>query len=151
MQNGILEIRLAIPTDREGVRNCVRSAYEHYRGKIVDLPPVDQGIEDEINRHRVWVAVVGGEIVACIFLVTKTNYIKVANLAVDPNYQGKGLARKMIRVAEEQALAANKPEMSLVTHAKMPENVKLYEHLGWEVVSRVENRIAMKKVLVPMQ
>ena len=145
MQDRALEIRRAVPTDCEEVRICIRKAYQHYKGKIVDLPPVDQGVEDEIERQGVWVAVADSQIVACIFLVTKPDYIKVANLAVDPDHQGKGLARKMIRVAEERALSASTPEMRLVTHAQMPENIRLYEHLGWEVVGLESNSVSMKR------
>jgi ribosomal protein S18 acetylase RimI-like enzyme len=61
----------------------------------------------------------------------------ISSLAIDPEYQGQGFARK----AMEQLLAelAHVPLVWLVTH---PDNVKalqLYESLGFAITGRKEN------------
>ena len=73
--------------------------------------------------------------------------MKLANLAVHPNHGGKGIGRKLTELSELEAKRQGYDEMRLNTHIAMPENVQLYEHLGWEEVSRSSNTVSMRKLL----
>ena len=57
------------------------------------------------------------------------------------------MGRKLIELAEAEARRQGVDEMRLNTHVDMPENVRLYEHLGWVEVSRSTNTVSMTKHL----
>jgi GNAT superfamily N-acetyltransferase len=64
---------------------------------------------------------------------------------VHPDHAGKGLGRAMVELAESEAAAQGYAELRLNTHVDMPENVRLYAHLGWRESGREGNRVAMMK------
>lgn len=56
----------------------------------------------------------------------------VAEIDVDPKYQGRGVGRALLGWAEEQARAQGVTQMSLTTHANNPAR-RLYERQGYHV------------------
>jgi len=140
-------IRSAILADADALASCINAAYTKYEQRISDMPPVSDGIAKEITNNQVWVAVKGSEIIGGLFLVPRGKFMKISNLAVHPNYSGKGLGRKLMELAEGEARRQGYIEMRLNTHAAIPENVRLYEHLGWAEVSRNGNTVSMRKYL----
>ena len=140
-------IRAASLADAEALASCIDAAYAKYAIRISDMPPVSDGIAEEITNNQVWVVVEDGEIIAGLFLVPKDGFMKLANLAVHPNHGGKGIGRKLIKLSESEARRQRYDEMRLNTHVDMPENVQLYQHLGWIEISRRENTVSMTKRL----
>ena len=109
------------------------------------MPMVSDGCAEDIAINQVWVAVQGDEVIAGLVLIAGDAFMKLANLAVHPDYGGKGLGRKLIELSEREAKRQGYAEMRLNTHVEMPENVRLYEQLGWAEVSRSDNTVSMKK------
>ncbi|USG60324.1 GNAT family N-acetyltransferase [Sneathiella marina] len=140
-------IREAQLADAEALAKCIDAAYAKYADRISDLPPVSEGCAEEITNNQVWVAVDAGTIVAGLVLIPKTAFMKVANLAVHPDYGGKGLGGKLMDISEREALRQGFKEMRLSTHCQMPENIQLYTHLGWQEISRAGNTISMRKFI----
>lgn len=134
-------------TDADALASCIDAAYAKYKRHVPDLPPVSEGIADDIANHVVWVAVEAGNVVAGLFLVPQDQCMKLANLAVDPLHGGKGIGRKLMAIAEREATRLGYREMRLNTHVAMPENVSLYEHWGWEEFARQGNTVSMRKTL----
>lgn len=140
-------IREAVSSDAEPLAACIRSAYAPYTDRISDLPDVADGLDHAITNDQVWVAVERGVVVAGLVLVARDGAMKLANVAVHPDHGGKGLGRTLIDLAEREARRQGFEEMRLNTHVAMPENVRLYTHLGWEEVSRSGNTVSMRKFL----
>ncbi|GHB33633.1 hypothetical protein GCM10007094_23010 [Pseudovibrio japonicus] len=140
-------IRKAQLADADAIAVCIEAAYAHYAKILSDLPPVSEGCADEIGKDRVWVAVDNNEILGCLFLVPQAVEMKLANLAVHPDHQGKGLGRELITFAQNEARKQGFHAMTLNTHAAMPKNLQLYTRLEWEEVSRKANTISMRKIL----
>ena len=140
-------IRPAQAGDAAGLAACFEAAYARYAAQIPDLPAVSEGCAEDIRDNQVWVALLGGEIIAGLVLVAGDEFMKLANLAVRPDYCGKGLGRELMRISEGEASKQGFAEMRLNTHVKMPENVRLYQHLGWVVLSRSGNTVCMRKGL----
>ena len=111
------------------------------------MPLVSSGIAEEITQNQVWVVTEDDEIIAGLFLIPKDGFMKLANLAVRPSHGDKGIGRKLTELSESEARRQGYNEMRLNTHVAMPENVQLYEHLGWEEVSRSDNTVSMRKYL----
>lgn len=127
--------------------SCIDAAYAPLVVRIPDLPPVSAGLAEEIAENEVWVATDGGTIIGALFLVAREGYMKLANLAVHPSHGRKGLGRALIELSEARARVHGYSEMRLNTHAAMPENISLYEHLGWQEFARDGNTVSMKKSL----
>lgn len=143
------QLRRAEVDDATALAGCIEAAYSAYSSRIPDLPAVTEGIADDIANHRVWVAERGRKIVGGIILIPKDDYLLLANVAVHPASSGLGLGRALMERAEAECLELGKSELRLSTHVRMPENVRLYAHLGWEETSWVGNKVLMKKVLSP--
>lgn len=142
-----ISIRRADISDAPSLASCIDAAYAQYAGRIKDLPPVSEGCAEDISGNQVWVAVDGDEIVGGLVMVLRVNHIKLANLAVRPDHAGRGIGKKLIELAEHEALRRGFAEMRLNTHAGMTENIALYGHLGWEEIARDGNTVAMRKCL----
>ncbi len=127
----------------------MKRAYAEAASQINDLPDVSAGLDTEIADNCVWVALANDRIVGGLVLVIRAGYAILANIAVDPSERGTGLARDMITLAEEKCRALHIPTLKLSTHIKMPQNVKLYEHIGWRETLRAGNKVFMEKQLTP--
>ena len=144
----ILRIRIANITDADALASCIDAAYAQYANRISDLPAVSEGCADDIVNNQVWVAVIGAKIIGGLVLVRRNKAIKLANVAIHPDYSGQGLGQKLVALAEYKAKEQGFSEISLNTHALMPENVQFYRRLGWEETSKKGNTVSMRKRLV---
>ncbi|WP_439154268.1 GNAT family N-acetyltransferase [Yoonia sp.] len=140
-------IRHAQAKDALALASCIDAAYAQYAGRISDLPPVSDGCAEDIAINQVWVAALDDKVIAGLVLVADEGFMKLANLAVHPDHGGTGLGRKLAEFAEREAVRQGFNEMRLNTHVDMPENVRLYQHLGWAEVARSGSTVSMKKHL----
>lgn len=140
-------IRRAKPRDATALADCIDAAYSIYASSIADLPAVSEGIAEEIENNVVWVAELDNKLVGGMVLVVQRDCLVLANLAVDPAATGTGLGRAFIEIAEAEALKLGRENLCLSTHIDMPENVSLYEHLGWHEAGRSERKVHMEKSL----
>lgn len=140
-------LRKANLQDVPGIVDCIDAAYNRYRDVIADLPPVSEGIEEDIQDNQVWVVETDGQLAGVLVLVVPDDagFIKLANVAVHPNHGGKGLGRLLI----DQAISASRElgfgEIRLNTHTSMADNIGLYEHLGWQEIGRSETTVSMSR------
>lgn len=140
-------LRRAEPADATGLASCLDAAYARYENRISDLPPMSEDCTGEIARNQVWLAVLEDQIVGALVLATDDGYLKLANLAVRPEYNGKGIGRALIALSESEAAKQGFGERRLNTHVAMPENVRLYSRLGWREISTEGNTVMMVKDL----
>jgi len=140
-------IRKAAAQDADGLAQCFEAAYADHAEHLPDLPPMTGGWLEDIIRHHVWVAEIETEIIAGLVLCPDENFLKLVNIVVDPRHRGTGLGRALMDLAETEAQMQGYREMRLNTHVGMPENVRLYQHLGWEEVNRNNNTVSMRKRL----
>jgi len=123
-------IRPAQPRDAIALASCIDAAHAHYADRISDMPSVSEECAENTTNHKVWVALQRNEVIAGLVLVPGDGFMKLANLAVHPNYDGKGLGRKRITLSEREVRQQGFGEMRLNTHVDMPEYAELYQHLG---------------------
>lgn len=141
------KIRPARDQDADTLIKCIDAAYSVYKDSIRDLPAVSEGVADDISTHRVWVGEMNHSVVGGLVLILQEKFAVLANVAVDPTFSGKGLGRGLIERAEEECRKLNLPEIRLSTHVGMPENVRLYEYLGWRETGRSGSKVHMTKQL----
>jgi GNAT superfamily N-acetyltransferase len=140
-------IRRANVRDSGGFSECIDAAYSVYASRIVDLPAVSEGISDDIEKDRVWIAEIGPKIVGGIVLIPEDDFLLLANVAVRPECSGLGLGRALMGLAEAECRKLGLNELRLRTHVSIPENVSLYEHLGWQETGKSGTKVHMRKTL----
>ena len=140
-------IREATPEDSDNLKNCMESAYATYQGRMsgVRLPPMDVNYLSEIKNYPTWVVESEGSILGGLIMVFENDQASIANIAVNPKFQGQGIGGELMRFAESKAREKNFSELQLATHVLLDENISLYRHLGWEETGRNETRVFMKK------
>ncbi|QDG78659.1 GNAT family N-acetyltransferase [Labrenzia sp. PHM005] len=140
-------IRRANLQDANAIKQCIDRAYSPVKERLNDLPDVSAGVEKEISEKVVFVAENNTSLAGCVILALQGNHAHLVNIAVDPEYHGRGIARLLIHTAEELARRDGASEFRLATHVGMPENVALYTHLGWSETERKGNKVLMTKRL----
>lgn len=156
-----LEIRKATPGDALAIWMVTRLAYAPYRGKIkpefTALRVTVATIRREIrSRSRVYgVAVYDGRIVGTIRYRRWKRHLGLSRLAVLPDYQGRGIGKRLVAWAEEQARRLGVPEVRGEVRAALPHLYDYYCALGFESFARRSGRgyrnylIAMRKRVAP--
>jgi GNAT superfamily N-acetyltransferase len=137
----------AVPADAGTIKNCIAAAYSKARETIGDLPDVTAGISQEIAENQVVLAWTEGGLGGVIIYAETNGALKVINLAVSPDTQGKGIAGKLLERAEDAASQAGCAHMELRTHRLMHETRAIYAHLGWRETEVTGNSVAMVKTL----
>lgn len=143
----MVRIERARPDDAIVLAACIDAAYAKYRAQGMNLPPVSDGVADDIQHNHVWVARLDGRVCGGLILVLDSAKAYLRNVAVLPEYGGQGIARRLIETAVRAARKAGCQVMCLTTHRGMPDNVALYRHLGWDVVGSEGDRVFMEQDL----
>ncbi len=98
--------------------------------------PMDADYAAAIARDLVWVAEVGTQLAGFVVLVDQPTVTLLENVAVDPDWQGRGIGQLLIALGEEHARSTGKHAVQLYTNAAMRENRRLYGRLGYAEVGR---------------
>lgn len=147
---GEIVIRQAVTGDAPNLQSCMHSAYAAYNDRMsgTRLPPLELDYAAEIENYPTWVAVLDNQLVGGVTLVFEADSASIANIAVSPSVQGRGLGRSLLEFAERKAKEKGYTELRLATHVRLTENVEIYRHLGWAEFNRDETRVFMKKIVV---
>lgn len=137
-------IREAELTDADGLTACIIAAYAPFRA--LGLPPVEEGIADDIIRHHVWVAEDRKDILGGV-VVMLDGAAHVANLAVDPQFGGLGIGRLLLEQACAVAKVEGFDEIELATHRGMTGTQVFYRRLGWEMTGRDGDKVYFNRQL----
>ena len=145
-------IRLAMASDGSAVSKCINEAYSKYIDRLGKKPaPMLADYSELIARQIVYVIGSELEMRAVMVLFREDNHMHLGNLAVDPDYQRRGLGLAMMRFAEELAISNGLREIRLFTNVLMTENLDYYSKIGYfEYDRRTEDgydRVFMKKKL----
>jgi GNAT superfamily N-acetyltransferase len=131
-------IRSATAADVVAIREVTRAAYAKWIPVIGREPlPMNADYEQAVAKHRFDLLFFAGELAALIETELRSDHLWIENIAVRPDYQGKGLGRHLMAVAEDRALAAGMGEARLLTNQAFAANVALYQRVGY-VIDRVE-------------
>ena len=125
-------LRAARPADAPEVAALVHDAYTCYLERLGGPPgPMTEDYADVIARRIVTVAESGKAIAGVLVLGEYDEGFLVENVAVHPDHQGAGLGRRLLELAEREALTRGFDSIHLYTHRLMSENRALYARLGY--------------------
>lgn len=124
----------ATSADVVAVRDLVHSAYAKWVPCLGREPkPMMADYDGAVLNHVVDVLRLDAKLAALIEMKPEVDHLLVVNVAVSPEYQGRGLGRALLMHAEEFALSLGLKELRLYTSIHLTENVKLYERVGYNV------------------
>lgn len=130
----------------------VTAAYGHYVERIGRRPaPMNDDYEAILREHDVRVLVDGERVVGVLVLIPEGEGLLLDNVAVHPDYQGRGWGRRLLALAEEEARRGGATFIWLYTNEKMTEDLALYTSLDYVEVERRTvqgyRRVHMRKEL----
>lgn len=145
-------IRRAVAADLANVRTIVDAAYRPYVARIGKRPaPMDEDYSALNERGDVFVAEEAGAVVGLAVLLDDQDALLLDNVAVAPDCHGRGLGRRLVAFAEDEARRRSKRLVRLYTNEAMVENAALYARLGFVETHRATQngfrRIFMEKTL----
>ncbi len=139
-----MKIRRATPEDVAQLTAVIEVAYAPFQA--LGLPPVTEGIGDDIRDHNVWVADICGRVQGGIVLVLN-GQAHIANLAVHPDASGHGVGQALITTACDASAAAGHFTIQLATHVEMTTTQAFYRRRGWHETGREANKVYFQKQL----
>ena len=143
-------LRLAAASDVMAIEDIVCDAYAPYVARLGRAPaPMRDDYDARVRRGEAWVLEETGTIVGLVVLQPAADYLLIDNVAVAPICQRRGLGRRLLSFAEDEARRCGFAELRLYTNEMMHENIALYGHCGWIEYARGEQagyrRVFMRK------
>ena len=137
------ELRIVVSPQRfsdwPGLLALLRSAYAYMDSRI--NPPsslLRMGVDELEQKARDEVLILALEhqrLVGCAFACLREDCVYVAKLAVDADVRGRGVARKIMQVAETLARTNARPFVELETRIELIENHETFVALGFSKVA----------------
>ncbi len=132
-----ISIRPATPADAEPAAALTEAAYRRYVPDLGRKPqPMTADYSRLIAEHGVWVLRVGDLIAGLLVLIDEPAALLIYSVAVAPDFQGRGLGRRLVAWAETQARAAGHTTLRLYTNERMHGNVGWYAAQGFSETAR---------------
>src|SRR5689334_13240377 len=133
--------RAPTPADAEA---CGRIVYEAFRciSAQHSFPPDFPSLEAALGMARAVcgnpkyfgvVAEADGRVVGSNFLDERDRFAAVGPITVDPNYQGRGVGRRLMQAVLDRARQRGAPGVRLVQDAFNRTSMSLYTSLGFDV------------------
>jgi GNAT superfamily N-acetyltransferase len=137
-------IRHARPEESEQLRTIERASGQRFLdvGMAVVAAAEPVAAEDLATyaaADRAWVAVDDGDRpVGFVIVDIVDGCAHIEQISVQPDHQGRGLARFLLNEVERWAIGEGMTDMTLATFAEVPWNRPLYEHLGFTVLPEAQ-------------
>jgi mycothiol synthase len=130
------EVRLATEGDSEKIAEVVQRAFGVYRDNYTPeaLSVVTPGPEEFTRRLTIgpqWVAEMDGEIVGTVSVTVEEGDLYVKTMAVDPQFQGRGIAHLLLDAIDEYAATTTRTRIFLYTTYFSAGAKELYEKHGY--------------------
>ena len=132
-----ISLAKAGPGDVETLVQITRAAYEKYVARLGRQPrPMTADYAALVLEQSVWLLRLDERVAGLLVLVAEADAMLIYSVAVHPDFQKRGLGRRLLALAEEQARAAGYARIRLYTNERMVENTALYRRLGYRETGR---------------
>src|SRR5262245_6189510 len=149
MSRSSISFRRAVATDAAAVTMLSQAAYQKFVERIGRLPqPLTADYAEVIRTDETWVAEDdNSKHIGVLVLKPASDHLLIWSVAVALELQRSGIGRRLLALAEREALRRGVPEIRLYTNEKMTENVALYERHGYAITRR---EVREDRVLIHM-
>ena len=130
------EVRLAVPGDETAISNVLFRAFSTFREDYTSeafaivTPPVDE-IAKRFDEGPMWVAQLDGDIAGTVSVTVEEGDLYIRSMAVLPQTQGRGIARKLLDAIDEYAAETQFDRIFLYTTYFSVGAKELYEKHGY--------------------
>jgi GNAT superfamily N-acetyltransferase len=129
-----LRSREASAADAAAIRKLTIDAYAKWVPLIGREPkPMTADYEAAVRNHRFDLLELDEVLVGLIETVEEPDQLLIENVAVAPNFQGRGLGKLLMAKAEAVAREAGYARVRLYTNLRFAENIALYLKLGYGI------------------
>ncbi len=133
-------IRIAHADEAALVHRLTQMAFDEYRGQLE--PPSSAHDETEavvaaaLAKGGALLALIDGIAVGAARFTPEDDHLYIGRVAVTPARRGQGIAIELMLALEQQARRLGVVAIELGVRENLPSNVRLYEKLGYTVISR---------------
>ncbi len=89
--------------------------------------------ERALREHAIDLLVVGGALAGLIETIVHPDHLWIENVAVAPEWQGRGHGRLLLAHAERRTAEAGRIKIRLQTNAAFAANLALYAKVGYAI------------------
>ena len=145
----VLEIRRAQVADAIQIAECLMAAFAPFRhlytsDAFTDTVPAADALRDRIECMTVYVAVAPvGLVVGTLAAASSGEEGHLRGMAVRPEWQGQGIARRLLMTAEHHLIKSGCSRITLDTTDPLTKAICLYESCGFVRSGRVEDFFGM--------
>ena len=127
-----IAIRKAAPGAAEIISSITNAAYAKYVPLMGRKPqPMTADYQQILAEHPVWIMWIGERPAGVLVLMHEPDAMLIYSVAIAPEYQKRGLGRRLLAWAESEAQQAGYASIRLFTNALMEANIALYTRLGY--------------------
>ncbi len=135
--NELVAVRKATAADAPTVSAITEAAYSKWIPLIGRKPePMTVDYAEMIAEYPVFILKDYGKPAAILVLKHEADQTLIWSVAVHPDYQKRGLALRLLSLAESEARAKGFSKVRLYTNSLFEENVALYRWFGYEETMR---------------
>jgi ribosomal protein S18 acetylase RimI-like enzyme len=130
--DGPVNLRRATEADAAEIAALAQEAYGKWVA-VMDCKPLPMVADyhHAVREHRFDLLHIGSLLVGLIETKPDDDCLLIVNVAIRPAFQGRGLGRQLLSLAEDLAAGQALSGVRLYTNALMTENIRLYERLGY--------------------
>jgi N-acetylglutamate synthase-like GNAT family acetyltransferase len=130
-------IRQASRNDVHAIVACVQRAYSPYVEKIGMKPtPMLDDYHAVIEQCQVSVLDLTARVIGLVVLEVTQEGFLLNNIAVDPDYKGRGFGSLLLQFAEKEAMRQGFSSIYLYTNVMMTESQAIYVARGYAEYAR---------------
>lgn len=140
-----LEIRKYRPVDREACRRLWKELVERHRQIYGDASIGGAHPEDLFDKHleevgadRLWVAVLGHEVVGLIGLIVRGEEAEVEPLVVGRRYRRRGIGKRLLETAVAEAHGLGVKLITVKPVARNVEAIRFSHRQGFKTLGHLE-------------
>lgn len=97
-------------------------------------------LRDKAGQEAVFLALQDGRIAGCVFALERSADFYVGKLAVEAEFQGQGIGRRLMQAVEDFARGRNKPAIELQTRIELTANHATFARLGFHEIARTAHQ-----------
>jgi ribosomal protein S18 acetylase RimI-like enzyme len=151
-----IAIRKAGPGDADLIARMTDAAYAKYVPLMGRKPqPMTADYQQILAEHPIWIMWANDQPAGVLVLMHEPEALLIYSVAIVPEYQKRGLGRRLLAWAESEARQAGYADIRLFTNALMQANIALYTRLGYTETRREPFReqtvVHMSKPIQPLE
>ncbi len=132
-----IAIRKAAQDNAGIISTLTDAAYAKYVPLMGRKPqPMTVDYKQILAKHPIWLMWVDQRLAGVLVLMHEPEAMLIYSVAIAPEYQKRGLGRRLLAWAEAEARQAGYASICLFTNALMEANIALYSRLGYSETSR---------------